>query len=460
MSLKRMPPAGSGIAAAVLTVSDGVVHGTRTDEAGPAVADLLERAGFEVVRRQVVPDETDAIASSLRDLAETARLVVSTGGTGFGPRDLTPEATKAVIEREAPGLAEAMRAAGREQTPMASLSRGVAGSFGSTLVLNLPGSRLGAVESLEAVLDVLPHAVRLLGGDTRHEPEAGGQQQRHPPIEPHGTQPAATDVAAELAERLRRGEQVVLATAVSARGAPPGGPGRKLLLADGRLVAGTLGCAEFDELAAADAAPVLASGAPVLRTYEHETGSVDVYLEPYLRPRRLVVLGATPVALWVLRWARPLGYDPVLIEPRPERVTPEHRAAARVVAASPGELAGDTPSDVVHTDHDAPMVAEHLAELITGGAGFVGLMGSARHAGPPIEAIAALGVPESAVARIQTPVGLDLGARTPAEIALSILSGLLAQARGRSGGWLDARGQASVATGESGREHQSLQDPA
>src|ERR687895_383681 len=110
---------------AVLTVSDGVAEGVRRDVAGPAVAVVLEGAGFEVLRREVVPDEPDAIRSAIRDLAEGAALVVTTGGTGIGPRDVTPEATRAVIDREVPGLAEAMRAAGRSSTPMAALSRAV-----------------------------------------------------------------------------------------------------------------------------------------------------------------------------------------------------------------------------------------------------------------------------------------------------------------------------------------------
>lgn len=153
--------------AGVLTVSDGVHAGTREDTSGPAVAGLLEREGYTIVHH-VVPDERDEIEAILRDLADTVALVVTTGGTGFGPRDVTPEATRAVIEREAPGLAEAMRAAGRTHTPFADLSRGVAGAVGTTLVVNLPGSPEGATESLEAVLGILPHALEHLAGETGH----------------------------------------------------------------------------------------------------------------------------------------------------------------------------------------------------------------------------------------------------------------------------------------------------
>jgi molybdopterin adenylyltransferase len=155
--------------ATVVTVSDGVSAGTRQDTAGPAVAALLAGAGF-AVERALVADDRHEIAAVLRRLAddEGRALVAVTGGTGLGPRDVTPEATLDVVERLVPGLAEAMRAAGRTSTPRADLSRGVCGVRGRTLVLDLPGSPRGATESLEAILDLLPHAVDLLGGDTAH----------------------------------------------------------------------------------------------------------------------------------------------------------------------------------------------------------------------------------------------------------------------------------------------------
>jgi molybdopterin adenylyltransferase len=129
----------------------------------------LIESGFSVVDRVVVADEHPAIVSALRAQVDAGTaLVVTTGGTGFGPRDVTPEATTEVIERPAPGLSELMRAAGLEHTPMAALSRGVAGAAGSSLILNLPGSPKGAKESLDAVSEVLPHALRLLAGDTEH----------------------------------------------------------------------------------------------------------------------------------------------------------------------------------------------------------------------------------------------------------------------------------------------------
>jgi molybdenum cofactor synthesis domain-containing protein len=151
--------------AKVVTVSDGVVEGTREDRSGQALLDTLVGAGFDVVAREVVADGVESVGDALRRLAAGfAGVIVTTGGTGFGPRDLTPEGTRSALEREAPGLAEAMRLV----NPLGRLSRGMAGTIGEALILNTPGSPKGAVECLEAVLDVVPHALELLRGGRPH----------------------------------------------------------------------------------------------------------------------------------------------------------------------------------------------------------------------------------------------------------------------------------------------------
>jgi molybdopterin adenylyltransferase len=152
-------------AAKVVTVSDGVVDGVREDRSGAALVERLTAAGFDVVDRVVTPDGVAEVADALRRVtAGFTGLVVTTGGTGFGPRDLTPEGTRRIIEREAPGLAEAMRLV----NPLGRLSRGVAGTVGQALVLNTPGSTAGSVECLDAVLDVIPHALTLMAGGRPH----------------------------------------------------------------------------------------------------------------------------------------------------------------------------------------------------------------------------------------------------------------------------------------------------
>jgi molybdenum cofactor synthesis domain-containing protein len=151
--------------AKVLTVSDSTYRGERDDRSGPALVASLVRHGFDVAERRIVPDGVEPVATAIRQLAEGfAGVILTTGGTGFAPTDQTPEGTQSVLERQAPGLAEAMRAI----NPLGRLSRGAAGTVGQCIVLNLPGSTSGAVECLEAVIDILPHALDLLAGGSPH----------------------------------------------------------------------------------------------------------------------------------------------------------------------------------------------------------------------------------------------------------------------------------------------------
>jgi molybdopterin adenylyltransferase len=157
------------ISAAVLTVSDSAARGERRDISGPAVADLLNKGSFAVSPVEIVADDQTLIAEALVRLSGNAQLVVTTGGTGIAERDVTPEATRSVCSRILEGVAEHMRAEGIKKTPYAVLSRGICGVRGKSVILNLPGSPAGAVQSLESVLEILPHIVQLLAGDTRHE---------------------------------------------------------------------------------------------------------------------------------------------------------------------------------------------------------------------------------------------------------------------------------------------------
>ena len=225
-------------------------------------------------------------------------------------------------------------------------------------------------------------------------------------------------VEEDLAARVARGEEVILATVIKLDGEPPSQRGAKLLMSRSAAVAGTLGCSEFDSAALADAASVAEAGSPQLRTYSHDLGSIEVYLEPYAAAPALIVFAETPVGRALARWAPEVGFR------------------ARLVATV-RDLPADLPDEpfVVHTNHDAPDLVDALAAVLPRNPRFIGLVGSRRHTGHHIEALRAKGVPEEVIERIQSPVGLDIGARTAEEIALSILAGLVAVRRGAGGGW-------------------------
>jgi molybdenum cofactor synthesis domain-containing protein len=358
---------GEGRPAVVMTVSDGAAAGVREDTSGAALETRLLDAGWRVGPRITVPDEVDQIGSALRSAATAgAALIVTTGGTGFGPRDVTPEATLAVATRRAPGLAERMRAVGREITPMADLSRAEVVVLGATLVVNTPGSRKGAVESLDAVLDLLPHATQLLGGQTQQHPIGHGTQGV-----PHAS-PASHHVDAHVTEHAHNDDDP---------------------------------CA----LAHAD-------GVPDDR-----------------RPGTLVAVYASPLSSVLLSWGRDLGYRRlVLVDPDPERAQAHHAAQhADLVAASLDAAAVDDDTDVVITDHDRDQIVDVCDAMLRSDARWLGLMGSARHTGPHVDGLRVRGFTDAEIGRIERPVGLDIGSRTPPEIALAILAGLVADRQGR-----------------------------
>ncbi len=170
-STTDVSPQGSALAiltAAVITVSDSCARGERVDLSGPAVVEVLKKFCFRVAATRIVQDDSMQIQNALVHLALEVRFIVTTGGTGIAPRDVTPEATEAICERLIDGVGERMRVEGLKKTPFAALSRGVCGVRGKTLILNLPGSPSGAVESLEAVMGLIPHALNLLDGKTEH----------------------------------------------------------------------------------------------------------------------------------------------------------------------------------------------------------------------------------------------------------------------------------------------------
>jgi xanthine dehydrogenase accessory factor len=225
----------------------------------------------------------------------------------------------------------------------------------------------------------------------------------------------------------------VEATAVKVVGSPPCAVGNRLSIVPGGEVHGTLGCAEFDAAAVDAAAEVLASGRAETRTLHHDLGDVEVFFEPHAAAERLIVVSATDVARHLRAAMQRLGTEVTLVEPRAERVGAGDGPAVGSVA----DLDLGTYDEAVFTDHDAPGVTEALAMLLRSPVRFVGVMGSRRHVAHYVEELRALGFADEELARIRSPLGLDLGGRDPEEIALSIAAGLVAARHGTAGGWMD-----------------------
>lgn len=377
--------------AVVLTVSDTAHHGARQDTAGDAIAGLLAQGGWTVTLRRTVPDEHDRITDALRDAAnDGVALVVTTGGTGLAPRDVTPEATRAVADRPVPGLAERMRAVGRRITPMADLSRAEAVVVDSTLVINTPGSRKGAVENLQAVIDLLPHAVELLRGNT----------EQHPPG--HGSEGVA-GVPAEV-ESL---------DAHAHHGGVP-------------------------RLGEEEDAQVGHAHDHREDSHDHDAHDPDdpcflahtEGIPEERRPGALVCVYASPLSTLLLSWGRDLGYRRlVLVEPG-DRDQHAVRHADEIVR-SVNDARVDADTDIVVTDHERDDIVDLCEQMLDSDARWLGMMGSKRHLGPHVEGLRERGWDDQDIDRIERPVGLDIGSRTPPEIALSVLAGVVADRQGQ-----------------------------
>lgn len=238
----------------------------------------------------------------------------------------------------------------------------------------------------------------------------------------------------QLSKRIKQGQRSVLATVISTKGEPPCQVSQKILLGTkGEIIAGTLGCSEFDTQASQLAISILGKNKVQLISLQHDLGEIEVYFEPYKPMEHLVVLSATPIAYWLLKWAKDLGFTTALIESNYQLITPSFREDVDVIVNDANELGAWENIRVVHTNHNSSDLATQIATLVKNGANFVGIVGSKRHSALYLEELKEVGLAPQTISKIQTPIGLDIGANTPQEIALSILSAVVAIKNNRPG---------------------------
>lgn len=246
----------------------------------------------------------------------------------------------------------------------------------------------------------------------------------------------------QLSKRIKQGQRSVLATAISTKGNPPCQVTQKILLGtNGEILAGTLGCSEFDIQASQLAISTSTNNQAQLVSLHHDLGEVEVYFEPHKPMDHLIVLSATPIAHWLLKWARDLGFTTALIESKSELITPYFRENADVVVSDAYELTVWENNIVVHTNHNSGDLANQIATLIRNGTSFIGIVGSKRHSASYLEELEKLGIPPQVISKIQTPVGIDIGSNTPQEIALSILSAIIAFKNNKLGSLIGIQNQ-------------------
>lgn len=378
----------AGHTVTVVTASDGVSHGTREDRSGDALAARLAGLGADVADRVVVVDDLETIATAVRAAADAgSRIIMVTGGTGLGPRDVTPEAIASLSERTIPGFGEVMRATGRRSTPMADLSRSVAASLGDSLVVAVPGSPTGALESLDAVVGLFPHVLDLLAGETAHATST------KTPDGPSGVSPGRNHTDHDHSDH-DHGDHDHSDHDHDVHGHDHGDTAPQ----------------HPDDAADHAAACDLAHG--------------DGNQPP---AGTLMAVFASPLSALLLAWGRELGYHPVLVDPRLDA----DRTDLGDVTVAATTAAANRDTDIVVTDHHRDELVDLLDGALDTPARYIGLIGSPRVAPPHADALRGRGRTEAELDRVVRPIGIDIGSKTPAEIAVSTLAELVARRHGK-----------------------------